>query len=513
MKTKKAIPVVLTLGLIGGIAVGCAGDVPTTQSDNKGLGGDLAKQLPKVYNYVPGGTVQVRPEGSKPEYLKDVLEYVKEEVGVEMIPILAPNDVGAATTKLNLMLSSDENLDIFEGDWTQYKQALLPINDLLEKYGNDVKKAWPETAWNLMKDRDGKIYGIPRQMIGVNHPIYVREDWLKKLNLQIPKTMDELEGVLKAFKEQDPDGNGKDDTIPLMTEPGYIKSVFLGAYTENGNSNWLDPKDNKIKPVELDPGYKEFLAKMADWYQNGYIFKDAFGKFDHQQIMKTGRIGVEGNWFSRTTLQAPKVMAENPGMKYIIAPRVTGSKGLIQTANNGGTGGVLFTKSSKNPEAAMKFINWQYQKIENHLTTRYGIPGKHWRWVDDKKFNFELTEKEQYYIGELRTSDGLPNEIKYASNDPLLKMHADYLTKEILNVNDVKVPIDADVLYDKNLLKERVPTAGDLDRLRTEEMVKFIMGARPISQYDQFVQELYKAGLDKWIDFHTEHYTQQKGKK
>ena len=160
----------------------------------------------------------------------------------------------------------------------------------------------------------------------------------------------------------------------------------------------------------------------------------------------------------------------------------------------------------------MKFINWQYQNVENHLVVRYGLKGKSWEWSDDAKFTFDLIDTNQNYIGELNTSNGLALESQYVSNDPLLKKHADFLRNEHRTLDNVKIPIDAGVFYDPNLLQERVPNVGDLDRLRTEEMVKFIMGARPIDEYDQFIQELYKAGLDKWIDFHTEQYMSQQKK-
>ena len=58
---------------------------------------------------------------------------------------------------------------------------------------------------------------------------------------------------------------------------------------------------------------------MAEWYKKGYIFKDAFGTFDHLQMMKSGKIGVEANWYSRTTLQSPQVAEEIPGLRYEVA--------------------------------------------------------------------------------------------------------------------------------------------------------------------------------------------------
>ncbi|UUZ86731.1 extracellular solute-binding protein [Paenibacillus sp. P26] len=185
-----------------------------------------------------------------------------------------------------MLLGSKDEIDLFQGNWDDYasKGAIIPLNDLLDKYGQDIKKAWPQEAWDYMKDKDGKIWGIPRGVPAVHYPIWVRSDWMKKLNLKMPQTIDELEAVLKAFKEQDPDGNGKADTIPMMTDLNGIKMAFLGGFVENGNSNWVDPADKKLKPVELAPGFKDFVAKMADWYQKGYIYKESFAKFDPMEL-------------------------------------------------------------------------------------------------------------------------------------------------------------------------------------------------------------------------------------
>ena len=153
---------------------------------------------------------------------------------------------------------------------------------------------------------------------------------------------------MKAFQEGDPDGNGKADTIPMMTDLGGMNNALMGAYVEGGNSNWLDPADNKIKPVELAPGYQDYLAKMADWYQKGYIYKEAFAKFDPLELLKTNRVGTSSMWYSRITLLFPQIKPNLPeGADYAIAKDLTGPAGKLMTASRGNTTGMLITKSQK----------------------------------------------------------------------------------------------------------------------------------------------------------------------
>ena len=80
----------------------------------------------------------------------------------------------------------------------------------------------------LIEYDDGKIYGVFNKFEGGTLPT-VRQDWMEKLNLEEPKTLDDFYNVFKAFKEQDPDGNGKDDTYGLSTAGLYDIQGFLSA--------------------------------------------------------------------------------------------------------------------------------------------------------------------------------------------------------------------------------------------------------------------------------------------
>lgn len=513
-KKHKALAATAALLSVATLAAACSsGSTGGSAADGKAPAGTSGasqdqkpKVAPKIAIYMNTNAIARKPEGSEPKALEEVTKYVKEQTGVEATAIIPPK--GSEKDKLNVLLASGEQLDVFQGDWDQYKQAIIPLNDLLNKYGPDIKKAWDADAWKLMTDKDGKIWGIPRIITTAPFPIWVRADWLKKLNLPMPKTLDELESVLKAFKEKDPDGNGKDDTIPILLDDRFQYGL-VGAFTEFGYSNWVDPKDGKLKIPELQPGYVDFLAKMADWYQKGYIYKETFAKFDVQQMLKTNRIGAVDIWYSGLTINAPLVGQTVPEMDYQFIPEIKGPKGYLQTAYPGTTTAMLVTKSSKNPDAVIKFINWQYQNVENHLTSWYGIKDKNWKWADQQKKTVEVTNPNPY-AGEFMVTLGLAMETKYAPSDPLRAKHTQFLNNELTKFDKVKMPVDLGIVYDKEALKEKVPNAGDLDRLRKEEVIKFIMGARPLSDYNKFVDELYKAGLDKLIDFQTEEYKKQK---
>lgn len=457
-------------------------------------------EIAKIYIYANQG----RPlDKSAPEAVEEVRQYIIDQIGVEPVIIEAPK--GTELEKLNLLLSANERLDTFGGSWSDYKSVIIPLNDLLDEFGQDIKQAWPEEAWAQLTDKEGNIWGIPRLLPTAALPIWIRQDWLDLYNLPMPTTIDELENILKVFKEN--------DKIPLLTESSWFKGIFnafAGGFTQYGYSNWLDSADNKIKIAELQPGYEDFLAKMADWYQKGYIFKESFSAFDMEATLKTNRVGVFASWYSNITYYQPRIVDVHPEMNYVPIPDIKGPQGPLQTVFAGGAGGYLVSKKAEHPEAVIKFINWQYQNIENHLTADLGIIGKTWNWVDKEKGLIEKLGENKTYHGDFNWSLGLPNERQYLTTDPLIKMQMDYLNGPLLDYGNAKLKFDHDVVYDQNILKEKVPNIADLDRLREEEAIKFIMGARSLGEFGQFIEEMKKAGLDEYQEFLTEQYFSQK---
>lgn len=468
--------------------------------------GEETEEIPKIHIYANTGSLGDRPEGSTEEELDIVKQHIIDEVGVEPVAMIPPK--GSEEEKLNLLLGSNDKLDVFQGHWDRYKDAIIPLNDLLEEHGPAIKEAWTEENWQSVTDKDGQIWGIPRHTPTAAYPLWIRSDWLDSLNLEMPTTLDELEQVLKAFKENDPDGNGQDDTIPLLTDYEGVTMAFTGGFTEYGYGKWLDD-DGKIKPAELAPGFKEFLEKMADWYQKGYIYKESFSQYDVVEQLSTNRVGTTATWYSGVTLHTPRIKESIPEMEYALVEGITGPAGVIQSATPGQSTGMLITKKAENPEAIIKLINWQYENLDNHISMQYGLKGEAWDWADEEQFNIETLDGTAY-AGEFQLSLGLALETQYASNDPIMGKHAQYLNEEILDIqNSTKTGIDTEVIFNDQTLSEKVPNIGDIERLLEEETVKFIMGARPISEFDQFLDELNQAGMEQWIEAHTEIYNEQ----
>ncbi len=453
-----------------------------------------------------------RASGSDAKKMGDVRRTIEADAKVSPYGIIPPPG-NAGQEKLNLMLgSSAEQLDIFQGDWGQYQQAIVPINDLLDKYGPNVKKSAKPNWWARMTDTQGKIWGLPRLVPELHtHPTWLRTDWLAKANLPQPSTFDELETTITEFRKIDP------NAVVLTSGLNDFRYATVGGFTTLGYTNWLDPNDNLLKPPELQPDFKDWVAKMADWYKKGWLHPQSFATHNDQDIARQGHVGVFQGWYSRVTILFQEILSAVPGMDFAFNEKgIKGPKGFLETFSLGGSTAIMITKKAKNPEACMQYWDWTCAKVENYTTEVYGIKGTDWDWADDqhfwvKRLNLDGS-KGGYYAGELVGVNGPLVETAMAPDDPLLKKHYQYIIDEIegskvdYTTLPGKQPLDYSVPYDQTAIKKQVPGLADLSRLIDEETTKFITGVRSLSEWDAFLGQLKSAGLNDWMKAYTAQY-------
>ncbi len=503
MIKKKIVAYLCILSLSLSVLSGC--------SSNKGKE-DAAKNangVPKVYIFQNSGAYNGSNGGSKPEALEEVRKYIKDNAGVEPVAITPP--AGTEAEKLNLMLSSDEPIDMFWGNWQDYasKNAIEPLNDLLDKYGQDIKKGWPESSWKMVTDKDGKIWGLPRTGDIAVYPTFIRKDWLDKLGLQMPKNFEELENVLKQFKEKDPSGTG--ETIPLIADKAGLEMGYFAGFLDSGSGNWVDKTDGKVKLNEQRSEYKQFVGMVADWYKKGYLYKEALtaNRDRYKELIKQNKVGVITTWGSTMPMVYQDLKDLVPTMDYQMVHTLQGPKGKIETLSPAGTNAIMIPKKSKNKEAMIKYINWEFKNLDNNMTAWYGIKDKDWKWADEANHVYERLNTN--YGSDLVTGLGSPlKERLFITNDPKLKFYLEWYRDWQFNYERTKKTEDYGVLYDNKKLADEVPTLGDLGRLRTEAFTKFVTGARPMAEWDKYLDELNKAGADKWSQAVTKQYNELK---
>ena len=175
----------------------------------------------------------------------------------------------------------------------------------------------------------------------------------------------------------------------------------------------------------------------------------------------------------------------------------------------------MISKKSPNPEAAMQFLNWQYDPgKDNVLTAVYGIPGQAWDWVDpNEKYYVDRFETDagQIYAGEFMIATGLGTDTWFAPNTEDLKRHYEEIRDYATNYDNGKMPYDFDVAYDIAAIKDAVSAYDDIERMIDEETAKFIAGTRPLNEWDDFIASLKKIGVDRLYAEYTSQYKEIKG--
>ncbi|WP_274653568.1 extracellular solute-binding protein [Paenibacillus humicola] len=290
---------------------------------------------------------------------------------------------GAFATKLRLALSSGQEMpDVVTIGDAQLAQDMIDsgvfadAGALFDKYANATwKKAMnlDPTVWDPYI-RGGKRMGIPVLDYAYNHDylLWIRQDWLDKLGLKAPRTIGELEQVMDAFKNHNPDGLTPDEVIPLsigfknsmntwMGDPSWI----FGAYGTIPQQ-WNLGKDGRLAYGSIQPGMKMGLQKLHEWYEKGYIPKEA-ALWDEN---KTAEPAVEGTagiipgpyWMSGWPLQDTAKNAPNAVWKPYPIP--TGPSGkALRHGTNYTNGVVLINKKMKHPEALFTYENYLFDNF------------------------------------------------------------------------------------------------------------------------------------------------------
>lgn len=491
------------LVIIGLLLAACAGVGPAADG-GAGDTGEMAGGEPTIYLYNNSGTLQFDTGGSNPDVLQKVQDYIAEQSGVRPVTIVPTDRTGE---QLNLLLGSSDPIDLFQtqtpGGWHDYKDALIPLNELLEEHGQNLMSVIPAAQWEIMKDADGNIMGIPRSTPTHPYVTWVRQDWLDELGLEVPTTVEELEAVIDAFQANNPDAF-------IATRPQDVRWSTLGGFTPNGMSNWLDSSDSQVKPWVMQPGVKEWVTKLNEWWGKGYFYADTFTSFDEPEVFRTCNLGVWMGWYSRITLITPQIESACEGIAWT-RTSIEGPMGYLATVRPQNASGYVVTKKAANPAAVIQFMDWVYDAntTDHQLSARYGVPGEMWTYEDEAAGTVN-PDQESGYVSEYM----LPNlniEIRYSVLDPARAWHVEYLGSTLITLDDGKMPFDADVSYNLSRVAEEVPTLGDINRLLDEQTILFITGQRSLDEWDSFMGDLERAGIGDWVTALTTQYNELMG--
>ncbi|WP_217492841.1 extracellular solute-binding protein [Bacillus sp. FJAT-27264] len=287
--------------------------------------------------------------------------------------------------KLNIAIASDQLPDIMKVNAAQLKRLVEDeqIEELTSFYSSTAseftQKILTEDGGNALKSAtfQDKLYALPMMGSGLGQAdvLWIRADWLKNLGLDVPKTMDDLMSVAKAFTFNDPDQNGKQDTYGLGLNKD-IADKDAGAYyaAAEGFFNgygaypniWVD-KDGELAYGSIQPEIKTALAALQSMYKDGLLDKE-FGTKDPSKVNQdavAGKVGMLYGYFWNTGagwLQDSKIADPKADWIAVPLPSATGepAKAQVPFAINSY---YVVKKGAEHPEAAVKLLNLALEKL------------------------------------------------------------------------------------------------------------------------------------------------------
>jgi putative aldouronate transport system substrate-binding protein len=311
-------------------------------------------------------------------------------VEVEFVPVPRGEDV----QKHNLLFASGSGPDLvvsysgaLRNDLFTQKQ-LRPLDDLLEKSTTYKKLVEQYPLANKMGMKpDGKIYDFSRITgLSSNHVLLVRQDWLDKLKLTAPATVEDFYNVAKAFTENDPDGNGKKDTLGTNIShiTGAVIHIMFDSTFVNLDYNQIPYRfDANGKLINGFQHTKEAVDFKKRLFDGGFVDKDWVTDKNGEKAKQdwlNGKIGMYAANKGGYDLALYEALKKNNANAQVVAiPVPEGPYGKFSAAQDAPVQPTASVNSTaKDPEAVMKFVDWM--STESVLTTlKFGLEGVHWK--------------------------------------------------------------------------------------------------------------------------------------
>jgi putative aldouronate transport system substrate-binding protein len=422
--------------------------------------------------------------------------------------------------KKNLMLASGDLPDAFyssgfsDSDIVKYGQngTIVPLEKLIDKYAPNLKKRLEERPElkKIITAPDGHIYSLPRAeemgLVEFPNEQVINKKWLDKLGLPVPKTIEEYHQALKAFKEKDPNGNGKQDEIPMsFTLNGWCGDIgdLFGAFGMPDNTDHRIVKNGKVIFTAAQPEYKEAIKYYHKWVKEGLIDPESFTQTTPQFFAK-GKTSDE-TLGSYLWWETEEVVGPERAKDYVLMPALKGPKGdqMVGRSNYSeyGRDALVITSANQNPELTMRWVDQLYAPKES-AQVNWGPIGEIYKEDPNGMLvNKELPEG--VAMGELRQ--------KVAPGGPFIVLKDDFGKVVDMEPRAKQRLKDLDTYYKPYMAKENYPqvffNAQDLEKVnQIETEIKTFVNQKRAhwlrdggidKEWDGYVAQLNSMGLNE----------------
>lgn len=445
--------------------------------------------------------------------------------------------------QMNLAFASNDLPDIFfKANFSPMDEQkygadgmIIPLEGYIEKYMPNLTKLmndYPEIRM-AMTMLDGHIYSLPtittQKPQRVVNNYCINKAWLEKLNLPDPKTTDDFYNVLTAFKEQDPNGNGKKDEIPISLALGngmtplFDMMQFFGIqYGDNGM--FLDADTQKMIYVPEDEKFKEMLKFATKLYADGLLDANCFtNSNDDVKAKNSGEDTLVGVTFTNS----PSLMADGLSANYdggdvnklennrkadykFMTPLIAeNGKQYIRFSSMTDTGRFAITENCKYPEPIMRFMDYFYTE-----------EGGMYFWAGVKGEDFVIENNELFFVDESGAHVPLNeyNDVRkrktmqpggaipclFPEEGLLLEAELTPIRSAIADYGNIACP---KIHFSNDVSKEVAAIATDINSYIEQYVANVITGKEDIdATWDEYIATLTNMGADQMVKDYQDAY-------
>jgi putative aldouronate transport system substrate-binding protein len=463
------------------------------------------------------------PEGAAPPANWEVYKIVKEKLGINLkFTMIPPGTDG--DTKLSALAASNDLPDVFELQnrnrsllFKFAEQGLLAeTNSLLPMMPERTKLRYSDDNLKKLDTYDGKVYGLQEPAKGQLFKrlgLFIRQDWLDKLGLKAPTTLEEFMTVAKAFTEKDPDGNGKNDTYGfggfLDGGPGlgsYFDPIF-GAFGLPGAWDFSDM--SKFGAAYKNPDYQKALQAVQQMNQAKVLDPDwpTLKIDDFRARWKQGKYGMFVEDFCALSCKAnyKDFDASNPkgNLVLIDPPKGPDGKSADGTFSLSGLNLVVSKKAldGGKAQAIAKLLEWA-NSGEGYYWLGFGKEGVNFKKDASGAISVEGIDPKVVYNSKEQQPILQMKWLAYSGTDQELNArYAPFTTGDGRPIEPLKIYkstnsapyVDATAAQ----LIQPAPNSADINRYIGENLVQFALGQKPLNDanWKGFVDGLNGVGF------------------
>lgn len=430
----------------------------------------------------------------------------------------------------NLIFASNEMPDAFYGLGMLSNEEvvrfgsqgfLMPLEDLIDEYAPNLLQVFetrPELR-NKITAPDGHIYSLPllhEANFFLSPPaLFINKAWLDQLGRDIPKTTEEFYEVLKAFRDNDMNGNGQQDEIPLS----FGNNNISGPYALSGSFGIMDRPfthlyiDNgQVKFVPAEEGYKEYVKYLHRLYSEGLIDREVFthdaNVYQAKLRSEEPIVGAFLGWMLSTVFGDSET-------DYVAIPPLQGPDGhaLWMRGNfDESLGAFAVSSTNKHPEITIAWVDQIYEETTS-IEHTWGPIGHNLQRNADGNYEF-LPIPEGMGYGAFRHS-----ETTGAAGLHIMTLERSVKIiqgpqKEKMDIVDIYLPYLEEEIYPNVLMSEE--DGKTLSRIQSEmttqngyidsTFAKWVVGGKIDEEWDRHLDQLQRLGLEELLDIYQRYY-------